>query len=130
MRDHNKERHDFNPEAWEEHETKVGIFLLEVLKLKVGTLLPLVTFLHLYKCHSFNSLFRYIGENYRTLFSISCQGCSLEDIYHSIGVLSINNANLAMGEGHGKGAGLYVTYSRVNHGCTCNTKTLKYKDNR
>ena len=54
----------------------------------------------------------------------------MEDIYHSIGVLSVNNANLAMGEDYGKGAGLYVTYSRVNHGCICNTKTLKYQDNR
>ena len=39
LRDHNKERHDFNPEAWEEHETKVGIFLLEVLKMKVRNIL-------------------------------------------------------------------------------------------
>ena len=86
---------------------------------------------HIYKFkkYKYNSLYRYIGENTEH-FSPFFQGFSLEDIYHSIGVLSINNANLAMGEGHGKGAGLYVTYSRVNHGCTCNTKTLKYKDNR
>ena len=66
----------------------------------------------------------------RKLDNFFSQDCSLDDIYHTIGVLSVNNANLAMGEGHGKGAGLYVTYSRVNHGCACNTKTLKYKDNR
>ena len=54
----------------------------------------------------------------------------MEEIYHTIGVLSVNNANLAMDDDRGKGAGLYVTYSRVNHGCSCNTKTLKYKDNR
>ena len=35
LRDHNKERRQFNPDAWEEHETRVGIFLKEVLKLKV-----------------------------------------------------------------------------------------------
>ena len=35
LRDHNQERYDFNPEAWEEHEVNVGIFLTKVLKLKV-----------------------------------------------------------------------------------------------
>ena len=44
--------------------------------------------------------------------------------------MSTNNANFSMGDGFGKGAGLYPTYARVNHGCWCNTKTLKYKDNR
>ena len=52
------------------------------------------------------------------------------EVHRAVGLLSTNNANFSMGEGHGKGAGLYVTYSRVNHGCWCNTKTLKYKDNR
>ena len=35
LRDHNQERYDFNPEAWEEHEINVGIFLTKILKLKV-----------------------------------------------------------------------------------------------
>ena len=35
LRDHNQERYDFNPEAWEEHETSVGKFLTKILKLKV-----------------------------------------------------------------------------------------------
>ena len=53
-----------------------------------------------------------------------------DDVHRAIGILSTNNANFSMGEGCGKGAGLYPTYARVNHGCWCNTKTLKYKDNR
>ena len=57
-------------------------------------------------------------------------GVTEEEIFRVIGLLSTNNANFSLGEGFGKGAGLYVTYSRVNHGCWCNTKTLKYKDNR
>ena len=35
MRDHNEERRDFDPDGWEEHEIKVGIFLTDVLKIKV-----------------------------------------------------------------------------------------------
>ena len=35
LRDHNKERRDFDPDGWEEHEIKVGIFLKDVLKIKV-----------------------------------------------------------------------------------------------
>ena len=35
LRDHNIERRDSNPDAWEEHEIKVGLFLTQVLKLKV-----------------------------------------------------------------------------------------------
>ena len=35
LRDHNQERYDFNPEAWEEHEVNVGIFLTKILKLTV-----------------------------------------------------------------------------------------------
>ena len=57
-------------------------------------------------------------------------GVNEEDVHRAIGILSTNNANFSMGEGCGKGAGLYPTYARVNHGCWCNTKTLKYKDNR
>lgn len=53
-----------------------------------------------------------------------------ENVWRAIGILSTNNANFSMGEEFGKGAGLYITYSRVNHACNCNTKTLKYKDNR
>ena len=37
LRDHNKERRDFDPDGWEEHEIKVGIFLKDVLKIKVCT---------------------------------------------------------------------------------------------
>ena len=55
---------------------------------------------------------------------------SEEEIHRAIGLLSTNNANLSMGDGFGKGAGLYPTYSRINHSCLCNTRTLKYKDNR
>jgi len=53
-----------------------------------------------------------------------------EEVHRTIGILSTNNANFCMGDDFGKGAGLYPTYARVNHGCWCNTKTLKYKDNR
>ena len=35
LRDHNEERRDFDPDGWEEHEIKVGIFLTDVLKIKV-----------------------------------------------------------------------------------------------
>ena len=50
LRDHNQERYDFNPEAWEEHEVNVGIFLTKVLKLKVRS----------YNRCDINSLFRKI----------------------------------------------------------------------
>ena len=39
LRDHNQERYDFNPEAWDEHEVNVGIFLTKILKIKVRNLL-------------------------------------------------------------------------------------------
>ena len=35
LRDHNEERRDFDPDGWAEHEIKVGIFLTDVLKIKV-----------------------------------------------------------------------------------------------
>ena len=38
LRDHNQERYDFNPEAWDEHEVNVGIFLTKILKIKVRNL--------------------------------------------------------------------------------------------
>ena len=51
------------------------------------------------------------------------------EIHHVAGLHAVNNANLNLNNG-GKGSGLYPNFARINHSCVCNTKTIKYRDNR
>lgn len=44
------------------------------------------------------------------------------------GIMNTNNVNLNLKSG--QGTGLYPLYARLNHGCICNTKTIKFEDHR
>ncbi|XP_040570990.1 SET domain-containing protein SmydA-8 [Lepeophtheirus salmonis] len=49
-----------------------------------------------------------------------------------IGVIDTNGADLNLPHDgkHGKGTGLYLIYSNLNHSCVCNTKTINFQDRR
>ncbi len=49
-------------------------------------------------------------------------------VHRVFGILDVNNVNLSLSSG--RGAGLYLTFARINHSCICNTRALKFKDHR
>lgn len=56
---------------------------------------------------------------------------SEENIHKVLGIFTTNAANLDFpNEGYGRGSGLYMVYSMINHACMCNTKTFKMPDHR
>lgn len=50
------------------------------------------------------------------------------EVEHVAGLMVVNNVNLNLKEG--RGTGLYLTFARINHSCSTNTKSIKFQDHR
>ena len=54
-----------------------------------------------------------------------CPDFSDDEIQSAVGILRTNGSRLESPPGHGKGLGLFPTYSMVNHSCLYNAITKK-----